>query len=977
MTIPSLSGQQLLFGRERELSVLRQHLDAVFSGQGSLVLIGGEAGIGKSTLADVLCREAAEQGALVLVSRCYDLTETPPYGLWLELFGQYRHEDGMPPPPVAFAEHGRVAEAVSQAALFDEVVRFVGVLATQRPLVLLFDDLHWCDQASLDLLRFFARTTAALPVFAVAAYRADELTRRHPLYTLLPLLVREANAARLDLRPFDDSAVRALVGTRYGLGVADMGRLAAYLHARADGNPLFVEELLRTLQETRDLRHEEGRWTLGGLADVRVPPLLHQVIEGRLVRLGDDAVHRLEWAAVIGQEVPVALWETVIGVGQDALTGTIERAVEVRILDAAPNGMTVRFVHALIREALYEGILPMRRRGQHRVAGEALAALPTPDPDAVAYHFQRAGDGRALEWLMQAGERAQQAWAWLAAADRFETALALMGADTSAPGERGWLIFRLALLRRYGDTARALRHLEAAGRLAHEADDALLAAQVQFYQGNVRCLSGKPGQGVAEMAAGVAALTALPPFDATVRPGIALTDVTSARVAHYTWLGNIGRLAEARALGEGVATETVTRAPDGPDGIQYGTTVGGLAPIYAYLGDVEASRRAFVAACSANRALDSHLLVGVNTMYALIWRALAYHADDVTERRRLAQEAEEAWARGSGGRAAVPARFTHAPVLFIEGEWDAARALAFAGHEESGGYVLSKVFAFATLGPLAQAQGDAELAGLLLREWLPNGPASPPGSTFFMATILQRMAAGMAIERGDLPTARAWLEAEDDWLAWSGAVLGQAERHLGWARYHRVAGNTMVAREQAARSLAHANEPRQPLALIAAHRLLGELDTSAGQYDDTPRHLRESLRLADACQAPYERALTLLADAELRAATGEVATARILLDEVRAIFTTLGALPALARTDALATRLAPVRPVQPAQPAGLSAREVEVLRLVAAGRTNGEIAELLFLSKRTVQVHVAHILAKTRADNRAAAAAFAQRHGLA
>src|SRR5262249_1872712 len=142
---------------------------------------------------------------------------------------------------------------------------------------------------------------------------------------------------------------------------------------------------------------------------------------------------------------------------------------------------------------------------------------------------------------------------------------------------------------------------------------------------------------------------------------------------------------------------------------------------------------------------------------------------------------------------------------------------------------------------------------------------------------------------GDLGTAKAWLEAHDRWLEWSDAILGQAEGQALWAQCYRRTGDNAQAAACAARALAHATEPRQPLALLAAHRLLSELATDASKFDEAARHLDASLRLADACQAPYERALTLLALAHLRAATDAPETARSLLDEARAICLALGA----------------------------------------------------------------------------------------
>jgi DNA-binding NarL/FixJ family response regulator len=173
--------------------------------------------------------------------------------------------------------------------------------------------------------------------------------------------------------------------------------------------------------------------------------------------------------------------------------------------------------------------------------------------------------------------------------------------------------------------------------------------------------------------------------------------------------------------------------------------------------------------------------------------------------------------------------------------------------------------------------------------------------------------------------------------------------------------------------------PRQPLALIAAHRLLGSLDTDAGRHAEAAEHLSTALALSDACRAPYERALTLLARAELAVARGDHAAATRALDEVRAICIPLDAQPALMQAERIADRLttgtSPIPSGAPF-PAGLSAREVEVLRLVAAGLSNAAIAERLFLSPGTVKIHVGNIFAKLGVTNRAAATRYAADHGL-
>src|SRR5262249_27665022 len=155
---------------------------------------------------------------------------------------------------------------------------------------------------------------------------------------------------------------------------------------------LYTEEVLRSLEEAGTLALDGDAARLGDLTGAALPPLLRQVIEGRVARLGEDMHRLLAVAAVIGHQVPVAVWQAVADADEETLVEAMERAVESHLVATTDDGM--RFAHALIREALYEGIVPPRRRAWHRRAGEALAGGRNPDPDAVANHFQRAGDPR-------------------------------------------------------------------------------------------------------------------------------------------------------------------------------------------------------------------------------------------------------------------------------------------------------------------------------------------------------------------------------------------------------------------------------------------------------------------------------------------------------------------------------------------------------------------------------------------------------
>jgi DNA-binding CsgD family transcriptional regulator/tetratricopeptide (TPR) repeat protein len=946
------------------------------------VLIGGEAGIGKTALAESLCRAAAERGALMFTGRCYDLTETPPYGPWLDLFARYRPADGLPPLPDAFGERGTIGAVASEAALFQQVQDFLTAAATRQPLVVLLDDLHWADPASLGLLRFIARHADSSALLLIITYRSDEITRRHPLYQLLPMFEREARATRLDLRRLTADAVRALVA-RYDLPEADRERLVAHLQERAEGNAFFITQLLRALEEGGTLWPDDGRWALGDLARVQVPMPLRQVIDGRLTRLAEETQRLLAVAAVIGQEVPLHIWATVAGADEEALSATVEEGTAAHLIEETPDGAHARFVHALIRETLYEDTSPSRRRRMHRQVGEALVNLPNPDPDAVAYHFQQAGDARAVAWLVAAGDRADRLYSYLTAADRHERALALLG-DRGDDTLRGWLLVRLGVLYRQSDLLRGLDYLESAEPLVRAAGDPALAAYWRASRGLVRCLAGRGRAGLPDLKAGVAAIKALPDdaLAADALPAsIRIALETDGESTYADWLAMIGNLIEARAYGEAMLD---ARAADagGTGALPAGDANFGMAMTYAGLGLPDRAREFAQRARDEYRRMGNHNMAVMTSRVLVRFILLPYYPEQRAPFRAAIAEMADDLARMASGGAATPeaialmARLLDSDSAVVGGNWAETRRAAQA-LLESG---LTSVFLrqlSASLGAIARGQGDRELGWQMVRRTLPQGADYEPGNqAIHIALPMQQLAPALAVDDGDLPTARAWLEAYDRWLAWSGAILGQSEGHALWAEYYRQVGDREQAHEHAERALAHATEPRQPLALLAAHRLLGEIGTATGRFEDAARHLTESLALADACAAPYERALTLLAIAGLHAARGNVEEARVPLDGARATCAQLGAQPALARADALADRLDARGQQTPAFPAGLSAREVEVLRLLAVGRTNREIADALFLSANTVRVHVRNIMTKTDTENRTAAAAFARAHGL-
>ena len=606
---------------------------------------------------------------------------------------------------------------------------------------------------------------------------------------------------------------------------------------------------------------------------------------------------------------------------------------------------------------------------------------------------------------MRAGIRARRADAWLTAIARFMAAATLLEGDQDRARERGWLLFYCGLLLRFSDNDQTIRCLDEAERLALLAGDSVLLAYTHYQRGPSRCMRGEVRLGLADIERGVAELDELPgeyhlrsnddlalaiietclSADGSQLPAQTVSvntplSTTPQRGVLVNWLGHSGRYREALAMGETFIT-TMRKALGAGYVRIYQSHAGrlGLGHALAALGRPGEARHEYALAREGFTALGEAYMVEYVCWVELLMIAVPYEADRVAERTALGVEAARAWGRAGGTITTA----THASVadLFlapIEGRWDEARRLAEAGL--AAPTVDKRQGSISVLGVLMRCQGEAAAAWAQVCKLHPAGPVTEPGNCYFPHGLaLQAVAADLALDAGDLALAGEWIAAHGRWLDWSGAILWRAEHQLLRARHARLCGDLAVATHHAEGALALASEPRQPLALLAAHRALGELAGTAGDSVAATVHLDEALALAGACAAPYERALTLLALAELRAGLGEQHTAMRLLDEARSLLTPLAARPALDRADALAARLdaAPLPVVwSVAHPNGLSPREAQVLTLLAAGGSNHQIAQVLFLSPRTVQRHIANAYLKIGAHNRADATAYALRHRL-
>jgi ATP/maltotriose-dependent transcriptional regulator MalT len=582
----------------------------------------------------------------------------------------------------------------------------------------------------------------------------------------------------------------------------------------------------------------------------------------------------------------------------------------------------------------------------------------------------RGGDARTAEWLVRAGNRARLSYAFVTAVRRYEAALARMdsGADDH---ERGWVAYHLATMYFYFSPERGLTTLDTVIAAAENVGDRTLGALARFQRGLTQNLHGQSLAGIDDIVAAFSVLESLPPEESErIRRNLG---------THYSL--DADRAAVARQLSFALRPEAFPLAerlvadPDKRRTYEYASGAYALALLATTRGQPHEARRRFTEAREAYHASGVHMGRLNVILHEIEVRYLAYAPDATEEGERLLEASRQSdLLANNSGVAGMPIA-SALPLLILHGDW--AQAKQDARSLASSTYFLARVAAARCLAFLGLYQGEPEGTARYIEEMLPHGSATAPGtSRFHYATEAQRLAVSLALVRGDLAAAQEWLTAHDRWLVWADAELGQAEGQALWADYYRHTGDVARATGHAERSLSHATEPRQPLALLAAHRLRGELATTAGQHSDAERHLQAALTLAHDCAAPHERALTLMAIGELRAATGNDEAATAILDDVHAICDTLGARPMLNRIDALRTRIATLTTAAPAYPAGLSAREVDVLRLVAQGLTNGEVAERLFLSPRTVSTHLQSIYSKLGVSTRTAASAFAIQHRL-
>jgi class 3 adenylate cyclase/tetratricopeptide (TPR) repeat protein len=474
--------RQVFVGRDEEMATLRSRLDSALDNRGGLLLLGGEPGVGKTTLVRQLIREAEQRGALAVFGRCYESEGAVPYSPFVEMLEQAL---AIIPPDIIREDLGDDAAEVARMVpelrrrfpdigppldlppeqqrryFFNAVGSFIARGSKRFPLMLVMDDVHWADEPSLLLIEHMAALVPELRVLAVGTYRDVELDVARPLAATLERLVRSRTVERLPIKRFSQRAVGAMLEALAGKRAPSS--IVRAVFEETEGNPFFVEEVFWHLVEEGKVLDDGGDFRADvDIDELDVPESVRLVVGRRLERLGADAQSVLAAGAVVGRGFPFTLLEAITDVDSSRLLDIVDEAEAAKVVVSEQRDREVyySFAHELIRQTLLSGLSLLRRQRLHLAIAEAIErtdkSAARTRPSEIAHHLLEAGAGaeteRTLGYLERAAERAAEAAAFEDALRAIDDALALVDQEDKAR-------FGM-LLERKGWTLRALGQFE-------------------------------------------------------------------------------------------------------------------------------------------------------------------------------------------------------------------------------------------------------------------------------------------------------------------------------------------------------------------------------------------------------------------------------------------------------------------------------------------------------------------------------------
>ncbi|MFC3575418.1 AAA family ATPase [Streptomyces yaanensis] len=996
-SVETRSVSPVFIGRADELGVLHDALARARAGEPQALLVGGEAGVGKTRLIEEFAAAAGRADAVVALGGCVEIgADGLPFAPFSTALRALRRqlpeelaaaaagqEDELARllPELGEARRGSRDDEEGMARLFELTARLLERVAAGRTVVLALEDLHWADASTRHLLAYLVRTLRSGRLVVVATYRSDDIHRRHPLRPLLAELDRLRTVRRIELCRFNRAEVERQIA---GILAADPDPAQVdEIFERSDGNAFFVEELA--------VAAVEGCCT--GLTDS-----LRDLLLVRVEKLPETAQRVARIVAEGGSTVEYRLLAAVARLVEDDLIEALRTAVGANILLATTDGDGYRFRHSLVREAVSDDLLPGERSRLNRRYAEALEAYPTlvpadqRAPRLASYWYHAHDAAKALPAVLDAAvearrrhahaeqlrllERAMELWdvapdavrAALRPVDHVEVYLPC-GCDPEATPLRYLDLMAEAAVagRLSGERERALKITKRALRLLEEEDDPLRAAWFWVQRSRLMQNTAR-GDGWQELTTAQELVRGLPPSEVHAE---VLAMVASWSMMHAPGADALSAAERAVEYARMVGARDIelnARLTLGGLLVEAGDIDTGLAEMYEVKEQAAALCNTYVTG-RLHVNLPSHL-EGIGRSQEAV--AVLREGLDVT--RRLGLTDSEAWVWGNLGES-----------LYSLGRWDEAAEAGIAS-ERVGQSAKPRGFRATIHAHLALARGDLADAGRQLaaaREYFGTHDTMPQHDL-----KLVRVAIGIAAGEGRLADARAALDAA------LGAGFPPGTQRYGWPLLLAAA-----TAEADALGLPAA-EPGRAESLERIRESAKSLTTNVPVWQAYERWVRAELLRAEGCGAPFDwceavtafetldrpydlaRVRHRLAESLLASGGDEDARERAaeLLRLAGAVADHLGARP-LAESVAQLARRARLTPTRTAEPAaldpakslGLTSRERDVLRLVAAGRSNRQIAEELFISPKTASVHVSNILAKLGVSGRGEAAAVAHR----
>jgi DNA-binding CsgD family transcriptional regulator/tetratricopeptide (TPR) repeat protein len=989
-----------LVGRTRELAELEGIVERSRRGERAVAFVGGDAGIGKTRLVTAVAERARAGDVEVLLGGCLDLDAGGvPYAPVVEALadlverlGPDEAEGALGPEAEhlgpALAVGGRADELTGQTATLQAVRRVLAHLARRRPVLLIVEDAHWADRSTRDLIAFLAGAPSPTPVALIVTYRRDDLHRGHPLRPLLAELARRPHVEHLGLEPLGRADASALLAAVLGAPVDPA--LAEAIYRRAEGNPFFLEELARA----------------GAGASGEVPSIVSEVMTARVAQLSPNAQEVLRAAAVGGRRVTHDRLAAVVAVDEHDLAAALREAQAANLVTVEPERRRYEFRHALLHEAVYRDVLPGERRRYHTSYAEQLTAeragargpAGIEDLAELAHHWRGADRwDEALTATLAAAAAAEAAYAMPEAHRYYELALQLWEPDdqsdglaavhapTGRPTDRvgpadGERPLRRDVLLRAADAASRTGAFARAVELVTTAIDELdpdadptAAGLLHERRAWFLWRAGREDAAVIEYREAVRLVPATPRSAARARVLAAYADA----------LERGGTPDEARPW----ADEAVAIAREVGSPFDEGHARHALGVALEAAGDTDgALAELHLARELAERNGDVADVAGT---YLHLWRILSEHGRG-DEMVALAVSAADLCRAAELDVAALLLDCLAAGFLHQLGRWDEAEARLPVDDADVWG--LPAVVVRVVSGLLAVDRGQLDEAEEHLETARALGAQIHDGR---INGLLARGRTELALWRGRPDEAAAAaadglrLTSDDEMrarLCWLGlrAAADVAEQQ-------RATTGMWDARPEAAelaRLLGRLEERAQgrrapPASEVRAAVAAGEAERGRLEGRAEPERWAEAARRWDGLGFPAPAGYCRWRQAAAELAGGRRAQALPLWRSSWQGAADLGADGLREAIEADAARAAVPLAGEGAAavdaaavPFGLTARELEVLALVAAGRTNRQIGERLFISEKTASVHVSRILAKLGARSRAQAAAMAGTVGL-